>query len=60
MGERHEIIEAKTRAALVVALKDVSPGSVYWIKNGEAILEDDKWAILAEARDLRLGGRPPN
>ena len=57
--KRHEIIRAETRAALVIALKDVSPGGVSWIKDGSTILEGDyKWSILAEARDLRLGHLP--
>ena len=52
-GAHLETMESETREALVVSLKDVNPGGVAWIKSDSIALEDEKWAILAEARDLR-------
>jgi hypothetical protein len=52
-GDHLETIESETREALVVALKDVNPRDVAWIKNDSITLEEEKWAILAEVRELR-------
>jgi hypothetical protein len=54
-GDSPHMIEAEAREDLVLALKDVGPGSIYWIKDGTNVLEGgEKWSILAEARELRL------
>jgi hypothetical protein len=52
-GDHLETIESETREILVVALIDVNPADVAWIKNESITLEEEKWAILAAVRDLQ-------
>jgi hypothetical protein len=50
-------LRSDSRKKLVVALKEINPGAIRWIKRGSTVLDRGKWSILAEARDLRLSIR---